>query len=362
MKTYLKKIFLLLSVLIMISGILIGCDGGNKSNVSTGESTVTSYEDLPNIEIRISGCNSMEHPQTLGLSLFKTLIEEETGGKIQVKIYPNSQLGAERESVEQVKNGTLEMATASAGPLTTFDKTFMLMDIPFLFDTYEEAWAALDGPAGKILFDSLETVGLKGLAYMENGFRHVTNNDKPITKPEDLKGLKIRTMEAPMHMENFTSLGANPTPVPFSELYMSMSQGIVDGQENPLANIWEVNMFEVQKYTSLTGHIYDAMPIVTNLEWFNKLPAEYQALIEKYAVLGANYSRFINASREDEIIQALESKGMKVNELTIQEKEAFKNASQSNIIDNVKNELTPEKVDEFLQDIILMKEDITKGL
>lgn len=350
-----------IALLVIMSLVaLVGC-GGKGNNNGTGDSKET-YADLPEVNIRISGCNSMQHPQTLGLLLFKDILEQETGGKITVEVFPNSQLGSERESVEQVRNGTLEMATASAGPLTTFDKTFMLMDIPFAFDTYEEAWATLDGQAGQDLLNSLESVGLKGLAFMENGFRHITNTQNPIYKASDLKGLKIRTMEAPMHMANFTSLGANPTPIPWSELYMSMSQKIVDGQENPLANIWELNMHEVQDYVSLTGHIYDAMPLVTNLEWFNDLPIEYQSIIKEAAVLGANYSRFVNVSRENQIIEALKEKGMEVNDLTAEEKAAFRDASQETVIQKIKEEISAELVDKYLEGIEKVRKDMYEAL
>lgn len=349
-----KKITWTLVVLMLASILLVGCSSSSTNNSGT--------KDMPKIDIRISACNSMDHPQTIGLSLFKDIVEKESKGNITVKIYPNSQLGAERESVEQVKNGTLEMATASAGPLTTFDKKFMVLDIPFSFTNYEEAWMVLDSQAGQNLFESLEGVGLKGLAYMENGFRHVTNSVKPIYTPDDLKGIKIRTMEAPMHMANFSALGANPTPVPWSELYMSMSQKIVDGQENPLANIWEVNMFEVQSYTSLTGHIYDPMPLVTNLEWFNKLPGHYQTIIQKAAILAQNYSRFVNKSREAVLVDMLTSKGMKVNELTAEQKEAFKNASQKVVVDKVKQETDAAFVDGWLKAIESSKADILRGV
>ncbi len=238
------------------------------------------------MKIRVSVCNAPSHPQNIGLEIFRQYVEAKTDGQVTVAVYPNSQLGGERESVEQCKNGSLEMATASAGPLTTFNNKFMVLDIPFAFDSYEMAWLVLDGPMGQKLLDSCEEVGLKGLAYMENGFRHVTNNVKPINTLEDLKGLKIRTMEAPMHMENFKNLGSNPTPVPWTDLYLTLQQKMVDGQENPLANLWEVKMYEVQKYASLTGHIYDPMPLVADLKWFNELSPDLQSIIEKGAILG----------------------------------------------------------------------------
>ncbi len=350
------KLVLMVAMVTLIAS-LIGCSAKG----GTSESAA-SAEELGSYEIRISACNSLDHPQTLGLGVMKEYIESKTGGKVQVKIYPNSQLGAEIESVEQVQNGTLEMATASIGPITTFDKKFAVLDIPFLFDNYEQAWATFDSQVGSDLMDTLEDSGLKGLAFMENGFRHVTNNIKPIYSLEDFKGLKIRTMEAPMHMANFAALGANPTPVPWSELYMAMSQKIVDGQENPLANIWEVNMYEVQKYTSLTNHIYDAMPLVTNLKWFNSLPGEYQKVIEKGAILGQNYSRFINANRESLIVTELEKKGMAVNPVALDKLAEIKEISQTVVAEKVKAEIGSGFVDTFLAGIDAVNADIAKSV
>jgi tripartite ATP-independent transporter DctP family solute receptor len=313
------------------------------------------------IKARISLCNSATHPQSIGMQLFKKYVEEKTRGGVQVALYYNSQLGGERESVEQVKNGSLEMATASAGPLTTFNNKFMVLDIPFAFDSYEIAWGVLDGPMGQKLLESSEGIGLKGLAYLENGYRHVTNNVRPIHGPDDLKGIKIRTMEAPMHMENFKALGANPTPVPWTELYLTMQQKVVDGQENPLANIWEVKMFEVQKFTSLTGHIYDPMPLVANLTWFNKLPKDYQAAIEKGALLAQNYSRFVNKDRESKIAEKLTAKGMKVNDVSAEGKEKLRAKSQAAVVAKVKATTEKKFVDDWLAAIAGMNKDVNAG-
>ncbi len=313
------------------------------------------------IKARVSLCNSPTHPQSIGMQAFKKYVETKTKGGIQVGLYYNSQLGGERESVEQVKSGSLEMATASAGPLTTFNRNFMVLDIPFAFDSYEIAWGVLDGPMGQSLLGSSENIGLKGLAYLENGYRHVTNNVRPINGPDDLKGVKIRTMEAPMHMENFKTLGANPTPVPWTELYMTMQQKVVDGQENPLANIWEVKMYEVQKYTSLTGHIYDPMPLVANLKWFNKLPKEYQSIVKEGAVLAQNYSRFVNKAREDAIIAKLTSKGMKVNDVSAAGKEKMRAKSQAVVVAKIKATADKKFVDSWLAAITAVNKDVNAG-
>jgi tripartite ATP-independent transporter DctP family solute receptor len=313
------------------------------------------------VKARISLCNSATHPQSIGMQLFKKYVEEKTKGGVQVALYYNSQLGGERESVEQVKNGSLEMATASAGPLTTFNNKFMVLDIPFAFDSYEIAWGVLDGPMGQKLLESSEAIGLKGLGYLENGYRHVTNNVRPINGPEDLKGIKIRTMEAPMHMENFKALGANPTPVPWTELYLTMQQKVVDGQENPLANIWEVKMYEVQKFTSLTGHIYDPMPLVANLAWFTKLPKDYQTAIEKGALLAQNYSRFVNKEREGQIAAKLTAKGMKVNDVSAEGKEKLRAKSQAAVVTKVKATTDKKFVEDWLAAITAMTKDVNAG-
>lgn len=312
--------------------------------------------------IRVSLCNSETHPQSIGLQLFKQLVEEQTKGELKVNLYYNSQLGGERESVEQVKNGLLEMATASAGPMTTFNPRFMVLDIPYAFNDYNEAWMVTDGPAGQALFKSCEEIGLKGLGWFENGFRHTTNSAKPINTIEDFKGLKIRTMEAPMHMESFKLLGANPTPVPWTELYLVMQQRVVDGQENPLANIWEVKMYEVQKFTSLDGHIYDPMPLIANLDWFKGLTVEQQNIVEIAALLGQNYSRAVNSAREDYIIGLLREKGMEVNAVSEAEKAKMREATQTQIVGMIKEKTDPAFVDQWLSSIEQARKDVKSGL
>jgi len=313
-------------------------------------------------DVRISSCNAMTHPQNIGLTVFKEMVEKGTNGQLTVKIYPNSQLGGERESVEQVKNKTLEMATASAGPLTTFVADMMIMDIPFMFNNYEIAWMVLDGPAGEALKKSFEAKGLKVLGFMENGFRHVTNNIRPIQKREDLEGIKIRTMEAPMHMVNFRALGANPTPVPWPELYMVMQQKIVDGQENPLMNIWEVKFYEVQKYCSLTGHIYDPMPLVANLEWFNSLPEQSRTVMEVAGIYAQNYSRFVNLAREDSLEALLTDKGMQINPVSAAEKQRFKEVSQPAVLKEVKAQVDPALLQLWMNSIKEAETQIESGL
>ncbi len=353
-----KRLVVVLSFIIAI--VLASC--GTLTDKSSDEQQggpVSKSTLSEKVTIRVSHCDPTTVPQHLGFEMFKKIVEEESGGAIQVKIYPATQLGGERESLEQVKNGSLEMATASAGPVTTFNKQFMLLDIPFVFDDYETAWMVMDGPVGQSLLRSGENVGLKGLGFMENGFRHVTNNVRPIKNPVDFKGLKIRTMEAPMHMENFKALGANPTPVPWQDTFLALQQNVVDGQENPLAAMYAANMFEVQRFLSLTGHIYDPMTVFVNPKWFYSLSEEHQALIHRAIILGQNYSRFVNKQREDFLVEEFETKGVQVNYLTIEEKEQLKSTSQKAVIEQVKKAIDQERIDAWLEAIEQVRKDVT---
>jgi tripartite ATP-independent transporter DctP family solute receptor len=353
-----KKMLIGFAVLAAGALMLTGCGGKQEAPAQAA----AAAEAQPQVNIRISVANSLDHPQTLGLGLMKKYVEEKSGGKVTVAIYPNSQLGSEMESLEQVQNGTLEMATASIAPIATFQDKFAVMDIPFLFADYNQAWAVLDSMTGQTLMSTLEEVKMKGLAWMENGYRHTTNSVKPIKTAADFKGLKIRTMEAPNHMASFSALGANPTPVPYSELYLALSQKVVDGQENPLANIWDLNMYEAQKYVSLTGHIYDTTPLICNLEWFAKLPGNYQRIIEVGALLGQNYSRFVNADREAAIVTALQAKGMEINSLTPAALDEIKNISQPAVVKAIGDKVDQAFIQSFMDGIKAVDADIVKSV
>lgn len=362
----LKKILIniFLTVITVFSIVLVLCMANSlfKNSIQAQASGEQYISELKDIQIRVSAANSETHPQTLGLYAMKNYIETESRGKIKVDIFTNGQLGDEDVSLQQVQAGTLEMCTASMAPITTFQKKFQVFDIPFMFNSYEDVWMILDSPAGDKVLDSLEEVDLKGLAWMENGFRHVTSKKAPITGLESFSGLKIRTMTAPMHILSFQALGANPTPVPFSELYMAVSQNIVDGQENPIANVWDLNLYEVQKYLSLTGHLYDSMPLICNLSWWNDLPAEYRNIIQKGADIGQDYSRFCNYERESVLKEKLQEKGMEVVEVSEEAKQEMKEKTQKVVIDAVKNEIGEEFVNEFMTDMEKARGDVVKGI
>ncbi len=327
----------------------------SKPDVQTGDSgSKTDFK----AEMRIANSMYADNPGTYALEEFKKIVERETGGNITVKIYSNSQLGGERETTEQTMQGSLEAAITTIGPLTTFSEWFSVLDIPFSFNSYSEAWMAFDSDTGLELLSKLNDINLEALVPLECGFRHATNTKRPLYAPEDFKGLKIRTMEAPMHMEMMRALGANPTPVPWTELYLALSQGIADGQENPLNNIWDVKMYENQDYLSLTGHIYDINLLVVNLEWFNSLPEDYRYIIKTagYTILG--YSRGLNLERESEYMKLLEEKGMKINDLTNEQRSELRKIAQPPVLAKIKEKVDPAFVDKWLKNLESIRSNI----
>jgi TRAP-type transport system periplasmic protein len=203
-------------------------------------------------------------------------------GKYKVEIFPAGALGGEREMTEAVQLGTLDFVVTSTGPVGNFVPETLITDIPFLFRDYDHARAVLDGPIGQEILAKFPSKGLVGLAWAENGFRHLTNSKRDVVNPEDMKGLKVRTMENPVHMQAFRTLGAQPTPMAFPEVFGALQQGTVDGQENPIPVITSSKFGQVQKHLTLTGHVYSPALIMTSTRLFGAFSE-----MDKKAVLDA---------------------------------------------------------------------------
>ncbi len=218
-----------------------------------------------------------------GMLQFKKLLEERSKGEFSVDIYHSSQLGGERDAIEGVTMGTIEMALPSTGPLPSFNKAFMVFDLPFIVTDRQKAYAWMDGPEGRKMLDSLQKQDIVGLAIFENGFRNITNSVRAIKNPEDVDGLKIRLMENQVHMASFKELGAYPTPMPMGEVFTALQQGTVDGQENPLVNIYTSKLHEVQKHVSLTGHVYSPAVLMINKGVWDSFTPEQRELVQQAA-------------------------------------------------------------------------------
>jgi len=261
------------------------------------------------------------------VQFFKPYVEKHSKGQIIVELYPNGQLGGDRQAIEAVSLGTIHMTIPAVAVLSGFEPRFQVFDLPFLFNDKKEVYKALDGPLGNKLNALLPPLGLRNLAYAENGFRMITNNRGPIKKPSDLAGLKIRTMENPIHMATFRALGANPTPMSFGELYTALQQKTVDAQENPIPLIYTSKFYEVQKYCSLSRHVYAATALLVNDKWFNSLPKDLQKVLQDAAIIYRTEQRKLSDKQDSEMLEALKKNGMKVNDITPADKKAFVSAT-----------------------------------
>jgi tripartite ATP-independent transporter DctP family solute receptor len=336
-----KRLALLLGGLMILT--VTGC---SKSNTTTEKST--TGEEKP-VTLVFSNVTSISGKDA-GVK-FKEVVEKESNGSIKIKLYPDNQLGDDRVVIETTQFGDIDIGVSSTSPLATMYPNFYLFDAPYLFLNNEEAYAALDGEVGKEILDGLESIGLKGLTFWENGFRNFTNDKIAVRKPEDVKGLKIRTMENEVHIAAWKALSANPTPMAFTELFTALQQGTVDGEENPLGIIDANKFAEVQKYVSITQHVYTPYLVTMNLDKYNSLSDNQKAAIQKATEESTKLQREASQKYEAAILKDFEAKGVTVLELTSEEKAVFqKVVTDAKVFDLVREKMdNPEYLDEILK-------------
>lgn len=244
---------------------------------------------------------------------FADYIKAQTGGRITINVHPSESLGSDRQMAEKVANGALDMSINSQGPISTYNPKLNVVGLPFLFSKPEQVYAVLDGEVGEQLSKDLIPSGFRVLAFWENGFRHITNSKRPINGPKDLQGLKIRTPEDKVTIAIFKALGANPAPLAFGELYMALSQGLFDGQENPVVNIHASKIYEVQKYLSLSNHKYETCPLIVSEFTWGKLSKADQELLKAAALKFAAVHREMNTKANNDLLGDLKKFGVQVN-------------------------------------------------
>lgn len=315
-----KRFAILFSVMLMMI-VVAGCgsnDDGEASDKKSSEAEIGVTYTTPE-----SGSTHM------GMEKFKELVEEKSDGGVTVELYPNGQLYAsERESIEATQAGNIEMTVTASAPVAGFNPHFMVLDLPFLFPTHEIAYEALDGELGQQLLDELPEQGLVGLAYGETGMRQLSNSKQPIEEPEDLAGMKIRTMENEVHIDAFKEYGANASPFAFGELYSALQQNVYDGMENPLNLIDQMKFYEVQDYLTISNHAYTATVGFMNEDFFNGLTEEEQEILKESAKEAMDYQRDIARDQDDEGLEVIKE-NMEVIELSDEQKDDFKEASES---------------------------------
>ena len=265
--------------------------------------------------IKFANQNAKGHPIVLGMEKFAQLVDAKSGGKLKVNVFPGGALGSDQANVSALQGGTLEMASMNSGIFASLVKDFEIYDFPFLFANPKEADAVVDGPFGQSLHAKLQDKGIVGLAYYELGFRQLTNSKRPINKVEDIAGLKLRVIPNPINIDWVSALGANPTPLPFPELYAALEQGAVDGQENPLATIQGAKLNEVQKYLTLTNHQYNPQSVVISKKFWDSLSADEKKVVQDAALESAKFQREQSRALAAGILDNLKKGGMQVTEL-----------------------------------------------
>ncbi len=287
--------------------------------------------------------SSETHPQGLGAKRFAELVASKTAGKLNITTYSSGKLGSDPAMQSATQGGTIEMMVGPTSNLVGVIKDFAIFDLPYVVTSYKEADALLDGPVGQQLAARLDAVGLVGLAYWENGFRNFTNSKRPVARLEDFAGLKTRVIQNPVFIEAFKALGTNPVPMAFTELYAALESHAVDAQENPVGLIDSQKFYEVQKYMSLTGHVYSPFIVIASKKWFDTLSAADKAAVKAAAVEAGTYQRAQQREQATKLIESLRSKGMQVTELAPAEMQRLR-ATVQPVVAKFSETLNPELV------------------
>ncbi len=303
--------------------------------------TGSAYGEIRQHEVKFAAQNNKGHPQVLGMEKFAEIMKEKSGGKIVVNLFPGGVLGGDVQTVSGIQGGVIQMSVLNAGILQNLAKPFAAVDLPFIFASPKQADAVMDGPFGEHLNALLPEKGLISLGYWELGFRHLSNNRRPVASVDDVKGLKIRVIQSPIMVDLFTTLGANAVPIAWPEVYTALETKTVDGQENPYANVFTAKLYEVQKYVSATGHIYNPQIVIISKKFWDTLNADEQKLIKDAAVEARTYQRKVSREQDADFRKKITDLGVQVTDLQPAELEKFR-AAVKPVVDKYAKEIGPD--------------------
>ncbi|KJZ15517.1 c4-dicarboxylate-binding periplasmic protein [Halomonas sp. S2151] len=271
---------------------------------------------------------------------FKKEVEENSDGRISINVLPAAQVGGDVEIIEQIQMGLVDIGIPPTATLGNFEPRLQILDLPFLISTYDDMEAVLDGDVGREILDTLEDDGMHAFNFWGAGFRHMTNNIRAIESPEDLDAIRMRTMQAPIIISTYENYGANATAMAFTEVYNGLQQGVVEGQENPLANIYTMRFHEVQDYLSLTSHAYHAYAAVMNKDAWESLPEDLQQVMLEAFDNGRDASRQMTLEDEEVIMSEIKDE-IAINEISDEARQAFVEASMP-VHEDYEDVVTPE--------------------
>jgi tripartite ATP-independent transporter DctP family solute receptor len=265
-----------------------------------------------NVKLTLGHGAAPGNPRHEAAVKFAELVKAKTAGRIEIQVAPSAQLGDDAAMVSALRSGTLDLSANSQGAVSTVVPEYSALGLPFLFSDIQKAWGVLDGPIGEELAKRTAAKGMVVLGYWDNGIRHVSNNKRPIKTPGDLKGLKIRTPPDAMTVDIMQALGADTQQIKFAELYVALQQGVVDGQENPLANVASAKLYEVQKYLSLSGHKYESNPFLMGKRSWERLSAADQKIFQEAAAEATRLQRKLSKEADDRLVGELKAKGVQI--------------------------------------------------
>ena len=344
----------------LISKILVFMVLTTFSLTGCGDSNATSENSGEKITIKLAGSVPDDHPITQGNFKFKELLEERTDGRFEVEVYPAGQLGSNREFYEACQNGNVQMAEAGAVILAAFTDKFKFMQMPYLFNSSESVQNFLNSEIGQQMCDEIgEETGLLPVAFYENGWQAVTNSKKEIHSPADLKGLKIRTQENNILLKIYETMGANPMPMAFTELFTAMQQKTVDGQVNPILIADTGNYYEVQSYLTDVNAVYDLASLVINKDFFDSLSEEDQITVKECAKEACEYQLKASSERSKQSEEKMKDL-IKITYLTDEERAAFKDITLP-VYDWFRESGVEPNLDQYLEAIKISNEKYEKG-
>jgi tripartite ATP-independent transporter DctP family solute receptor len=325
-----KKYLSLILVVLLVSVFAFGCSNSKPAESQDANKTEPAQvTEEKAVTLQVGHVEPEDRSTHQALLEFKKEVEEKSNGSITIEIHPNGALGGDVQLTESVAMGTLDMALPATSVLVTYSPEFGILDMPYLFSTTENAFAAMDGEVGAHFDGLLENVGIKNLGYSFNGLRSITNSVRPINEVADLKGLKVRVMESPVFIDFFETLGANATPMSFNELFTGLQQGTVEAQENPPSLIYSNKFYEVQKYLSLTEHVNNFLAFIMNKDLYDSLSADQQTVISEAAKNYVTLQRSMELADTDKYVKLLATEGgLEVNEVSAENKQKLRDALQ----------------------------------
>lgn len=324
-----KFVSIFLACLLVAGLVLAGCGGKGSSSGGTPEKAAGQTQKAGEkvvLKFGIGGSITSQHG--VQTTRFKEFVEKESNGQIEVQIYHSGQLGNDKSLMEALQLGTVDMTSPSTAPIANFIKDFLYFDLPMLVDTDDDAKKLLKSEFATKTLKSLEPIGIIGLDYWVNGFRNLTNSKRPIKTADDIKGLKIRVMQNPIHIDFFNRLGANATPMAFNEVFNALEQKVIDGQENPISLIYTSGFHEVNKYITLSRHVFTPFVTMISKKTWDKLTDQQRDIIKRGASKVAGEAFDIVKEHDTKFLEQMKAKGNVIDELTPEGRKQFEDAAR----------------------------------